>query len=229
MFMRLLTSAIFAGALAGLVGGILQLYFVQPVLLLAELYESGQLVHFGAEPVMISMGYAGFDLTRDLWSLAFSLLIYCGYGLMLVALMGIASDQSLISAHPTFRHGIIWGVGGFVALHLAPSFGLAPEVPGGASADLEARQVWWFATTLATSVALWLFAFAKTRKMIGLGVILLFAPHLFGPPEVTYLRGPVPPEIAALFASRMLGVGLIAWVVLGAAASHIFGRFSASE
>jgi predicted cobalt transporter CbtA len=48
MFMRLFTSAIFAGALAGLVGGILQLGFVQPVLLMAELYETGQLVHFGA-------------------------------------------------------------------------------------------------------------------------------------------------------------------------------------
>jgi len=71
MFMRLFTSAIFAGALAGLVGGILQLGFVQPVLLMAELYETGQLVHFGAEPEAISISYAGIDLTRDLWSLAF--------------------------------------------------------------------------------------------------------------------------------------------------------------
>ena len=229
MFMRLFTSAIFAGALAGLLGGILQLGFVQPVLLMAELYETGQLVHFGAEPEAISISYAGIDLTRNLWSLAFSILIYCGYGLMLVALMGIASEQSLISSRPCLRHGIMWGVAGFVALHLAPSFGLAPEVPGVASADLEARQIWWFATTLATSVALWLFAFARTRLMIALGVILLLAPHIIGAPTVSQFRGPVPPEIAALFASRVLGVGLVAWVVLGAAASYIISRFSPSH
>ncbi len=229
MFMRLLTSAIFAGALAGVVGGMLQLCFVQPVLLAAELYESGQLVHFGAEPVAVPMAYAGFDLTRDMWSLAFSILIYCGYGLMLVALMGIASEQSLITSRPGLRQGIIWGIAGFVALHLAPSFGLAPEVPGGASADLEARQIWWFGTTLATSVALWLFAFAQNRLVIALGVIVLLAPHIIGAPQVAQLRGPVPPEIAALFASRVLGVGLIAWVVLGATASHIFSRFSPSQ
>ena len=229
MFMRLLTSAIFAGALAGLVGGVLQLFFVQPVLLLAELYESGQLVHFGAEPVATSIAFAGFDMARDLWSLAFSILIYCGYGLMLVVLIGVASERSLIPSHPGFRHGIIWGIAGFIALQLSPSFGLAPEVPGVASADLESRQIWWFATTLATSLACWIFAFAQSRLVLGVGVVLLLAPHVIGAPEVDHLRGPVPPEVAAHFASRMLGVGLVAWVVLGGTASYFFSRFSPPE
>ena len=41
MFSRILTSAVFAGAAAGLIAALLQLFFVQPVLLHAELYESG--------------------------------------------------------------------------------------------------------------------------------------------------------------------------------------------
>ena len=47
MFSRILVSALFAGFLAGLIAALLQLVFVQPVLLHAELYESGALNHFG--------------------------------------------------------------------------------------------------------------------------------------------------------------------------------------
>ena len=51
MLTRIVTSALFAGAAAGLVAALLQFIFVQPVLLHAELYESGALQHFGAAPV----------------------------------------------------------------------------------------------------------------------------------------------------------------------------------
>lgn len=47
MLSKLLVSALFAGAAAGLIAGLLQLVFVQPVLLHAELYENGTLAHFG--------------------------------------------------------------------------------------------------------------------------------------------------------------------------------------
>ena len=45
MIARYVISALFTGALAGLIAGLLQLIFVQPVLLHAELYEAGTLVH----------------------------------------------------------------------------------------------------------------------------------------------------------------------------------------
>lgn len=101
---------------------------------------------------------------------------------MPVVLIGVASEQSLIPSHPGFRHGMIWGIAGFIALQLAPSFGLAPEVPGSTSANLESRQIWWFATTLATSLACWIFAFAQNRLVLGMGIVLLLAPHMIGAP-----------------------------------------------
>ena len=61
MFARILTSALFAGAAAGVVAAILQFMFVQPVLLHAELYEAGDLVHFGAEPVSAIQALPGFE------------------------------------------------------------------------------------------------------------------------------------------------------------------------
>ena len=56
LFSRIVTAALFGGSIAGCIGGLLQLIFLQPVLLHAELYEGGDLVHFGAEAVSIS-GY----------------------------------------------------------------------------------------------------------------------------------------------------------------------------
>jgi cobalt transporter subunit CbtA len=221
MLSKLLTSALFAGAAAGLIAGLLQLLFVQPVLLHAELYETGKLVHFGATAVSANPELPGFDPVRDLLSIVFTMLTYTGYAMMLVALMLLAEERG---ATVTVRTGIIWGVAGFVAAHLAPGFSLAPEVPGVAAADVGARQVWWFATVIGAGVAMWLLAFGRNWAMWGVAIILLAAPHLIGAPEPDSFIGPVPTEIGALFAARAFGVGLAAWVILGCFAAYFFDK-----
>ncbi len=222
MFTRILTSALFAGAAAGLITALLQLWFVQPVLLHAELYEGGDLVHFGTgSTVTAHPDLPGFDAVRDGLSIVFTMLIYSGYALMLVAAMALAQTRgAVISA----RTGLIWGVAGFVIVHFAPGFSLAPEVPGVAAADVTARQVWWFATVIAAAVALWLIAFGKGWIAWAAAVGLLLAPHVWGAPEPDVFAGPVPTEIGALFAARAFGVGLAAWVLLGLLAGHFWSR-----
>ena len=239
MFARLVISGIFAGALAGCVGGILQLYFVQPLLLSAELYESGQIVHFGAggSTANIAPGiiWGGFNTTRDTLSILFSIAIYCGYGLLLVAAQGLAQGltQGLTLAktpasnnQTIMRQGAIWGLAGFCAFHFAPSIGLAPELPGNASAALETRQIWWFTTALATALALWLFAFGGRSWHIALGIALILAPHIIGAPHSHNFHGTAPPELAALFATRSLGVGCIAWLILGTTSHYFYHRLA---
>ena len=158
MFQRLLTSALFAGFCAGLIAAALQLAFVQPVLLHAELYEGGELVHFGAEAVSAHPELPGFDPVRDGMSVLFSALIYVGYGLILVAAMAMAAERGVrIDA----RTGLIWGIAGFLAFQFAPAFSLPPEVPGVAAAELGARQVWWWGTVAATAVGLALIGFGR--------------------------------------------------------------------
>ncbi len=212
MYTRILISALFAGASAGLIAGLLQLFLVQPVLLHAELYESGVLAHFGVAPVSAHPDLPGFDLMRDGLSLIFTMLIYTGYALILLAVMSLAEDRGAVI---NGRWGILWGVAGFVAFHLAPGFSLAPEVPGVAAADVTARQIWWFATVGTAAVAMWLIAFGGNWMMWGLAAILLLAPHVIGAPEPEVFAGPVPTELAALFAARAFGVGLAAWVSAG--------------
>lgn len=224
MFQRILTSALFAGFFTGLIAALLQLVFVQPVLLHAELYESGILVHFGADPISAHPGLPGFDMMRDGLSVLFSALIYVGYALMLVACMGLAAERGhTINA----RTGLIWGVAGFVAAQFAPAFSLPPEVPGVAAADVGARQIWWWSTVTATALALGLIAFGKSPVAWGAAVLLLLAPHVIGAPQPDSFAGPVPPELAALFATRALGVGLAAWALLGLFSGYFWQRESA--
>ena len=222
MFSRILSSALLAGAAAGLIAALLQLYFVQPILLHAELYESGDLVHFGsASKVAAVQQVGGIDLVRDGLSVVFTMLIYTGYGLILTALMSLAADGG---AEINARTGILWGLSGFIAVHFAPGLTLAPEVPGVAAADVYARQIWWFATAGAAIVAMWLIAFGRNWMSWGSAIALLIAPHVIGAPMPEVFSGPVPTELGALFAARAFGVGMAAWVVLGAFAGHFWAR-----
>ena len=221
MYSRFLISALFAGACAGLIAGLLQLIFVQPVLLHAELYETGELVHFGGAAVSAHPDLPGFDAMRDGLSLIFTMLTYTGYALILLAAMGIAEDRG---ARIDGRNGLIWGVAGFVAFHLAPGVTLAPEVPGVAAADVSARQIWWFATVATAGVALWLIAFGRNWGVWVIAAVLLMAPHVIGAPQPDVFTGPVPTEIGALFAARALGVGLAAWALLGSFAGYFWQR-----
>lgn len=246
MLMRIVSAGMLGGAAAGLLAGLLQLYFVQPVLLHAELYESGELVHFGGTiqgggsehddaPVQgendgSNRGNEESDevgsLLRNGLSVLFSMLIYAGYGMVAAALMSLASERG---ATITARNGLIWGVAGFLAVQLGPGFSLAPEVPGVAAGDLQARQIWWFATAGSAALGLWLIAFGRNWAMWGAAMVLFLAPHLVGAPEPSVLTGPAPTEIGALFAARAFGVGLVGWVLLGFFTAAIWERSGAER
>ena len=219
MFSRILTSALFAGAAAGVLIALLQLLFVQPVLLHAELYETGALVHFGGTAVSAHPELPSFDAVRDGLSIVFTMLTYTGYALVMVALMSMAQN---LGHSITARSGLLWGIAGFVTFHLAPGFSLAPEVPGVAAADVVERQIWWSATVAAAGVAMWLLAFGGNMVSYAIAAALLLLPHLVGAPEPDTFAGPVPTEIGALFAARAFGVGLAAWSLLGCFAGYFW-------
>lgn len=223
---RILISALFAGAVAGLIAALLQLVFVQPVLLHAELYESGKLVHFGGAAVSAHPVLPGFDPLRDGLSVLFSALVYVGYAMIVVALMSLAEQNG---HEVTAKKGLLWGLAGFITCQFAPGISLAPEVPGVASADLVQRQIWWFGTVAAAGVAMWLLAFKEGLAIYATVAALMLAPHLIGAPEPGSFTGPVPPEIGALFAARAFGVGLAAWVILGTCAAYFWVKEGARQ
>lgn len=222
MFSRILISGLFAGFAAGLIAALLQLIFIQPVLLLSELYESGQVTHFGAAKAAgAQMATGGIDLIRDGLSILFTTLIYTGYSLILVAAMALADDRGI---GITVRQGLLWGVAGFVSVQFAPAVGLPPELPGSAAAEMGLRQAWWFGTVAATASGIALIAFGRGWTARGIAAVLILAPHVIGAPHPEAFAGPVPPELAGLFAGRALGVGLVAWVLLGLFAAWFWIR-----
>lgn len=225
MLTRIITTAVFAGFIAGLIAAVLQFLLVQPLLLQAELFEGGALTHFGATGAgtPAHVAWPGFDPMRDLLSVVFTALIYTGYGFLLVAGIAFAADRGHAV---TPRTGLIWGVAGFVTVQLAPAIGLPPELPGAGAADVAARQVWWFGTLFATALGLWLIAFGQSSAAWIIGAAVLAIPHIIGAPEPDLLVGPVPPEIAAHFAARALGTGLVAWAILGALCGHFWNTES---
>ena len=220
MIRRLVVGGLVAGAGAGLVAGLLQLVFVQPVLLQAELYETGALTHFGAGAEHAHAHSQGMDLLRDGMSLLFSAALYAGFGLMMAA--------ALLQAEAMGRRidvglGATMGVAGFAVFLLAPGFSLPPETPGVAAAEIGPRQVWWASTVLLAAVAMALLLFGGRPLAWAGAAALLVAPHLWGAPEPDGFAGAAPPEIAGLFAARVFGVGLAVWVLLGALCARLVG------
>ncbi len=238
MTQRLLTSALFAGFVAGLLAALLHFALVQDLILEAESYESGEATHFAgiaaqpAEPPAHDHG-AGTEahshdhahepggLGRDVLTVVFTALIYVGYALLLVAGFGIASSLGIRIG---LREGLLWGIAGFVTFQLAPAAGLAPELPGTSAADLADRQIWWYGTVLATAAGLSLIAYGHKAHFWLAGAVLLAMPHVIGAPQLDGYAGTAPPELAATFAARVLAVGLVVWASLGALAGWFWNR-----
>lgn len=234
---QMLSSALIAGLVAGLLCAVLQYLLVEPDILLAERYETGELTHVPAAAVpadgqihthsaatateepatQAATGAAASDgegaspVSRLALTVLFTVLTYSGYGLILMG--GIRLTESAgLTIGPS--QALLWGLAGFMAFQMMPALGLAPELPGTPAADLEARQIWWFATVVSTGIGLWLIAYGRAMWQHVVGAGLLAAPHVAGAPETDGFGGVVPPELAASFAAHSLGLGLIIWVVL---------------
>ena len=151
-----------------------------------------------------------------------TIVTFSGFGLLLVA--GFALAERFGAAPRAAVTGVIWGLAGFAALQLAPAMGLAPELPGSAAAEMGARQVWWVGTVAATAIGLALATLSHGRALALAGVALVAAPHVIGAPHPDGFAGVAPPELSALFAARSLGVGAVAWAVLGGFAGMLWTR-----
>lgn len=237
MLKKMLTSALFAGAVTGLIAAVLQLFFVVPVILEGELYETGQVVHFGGASVgdgtehiehaddhppdadAHEHGEESSNLTRHALTILAAMATYIGYGLVLVAGIAIAARAGI---SVTARSGLIWGVAGFMAVQLLPAAGLPPELPGSTAADLQMRQLWWIFAVIASAGGIAAIAFGHNWAIWGAGIVVLLLPHLIGAPHPHDLAGVAPPELAGLFAGRALAVGAAAWSILGLSAGYFW-------
>ena len=238
MTTRLFTSALFAGLVAGLIAVLLQWSIMEKLILEGEEYETGNKNHFAGVLVINEVAEANDQAVIEdeeepenlfkRFSLAFfaSFVVFVGWSLMMTAGFAIAEK---FGKRITIKDGLLWGIAGYAAVHMLPSIGLPPELPGTPAAELELRQLWWVSTVVASVLGFALIAYGQSVFYVVIGLALLVAPHLIGAPHMEGYSGLAPPELSGEYVARSLAVGMIAWAVLGLAAGYIWNRGAASN
>lgn len=232
MLTRLIAAALFAGLAAGLLVAGLQNYFVTPMILKAETFEThapaaegaahthapGEAAHEHSHDANEWQPADGFE--RFAYSALATVATAVGYGLVLVALM------TLTGAVFTIESFFKWALGAFIATTLAPGFGLAPSLPGMGETALAPRQIWWIATALATGAGLYVVThYSRNVLAIAGGIALLAIPHIWGaPPADLAAASGVPARLAAQFAASTMTLSFILWTVLGLGLGLAFAR-----
>ena len=146
---------------------------------------------------------------RTLSTTIASLMTGAGFATILAAV-------SLLSGMPiTQQNGWIWGLCGFLAITLAPSAGLPPELPGMPSADLFSRQVWWLATAAMTAAGIYVLASRKENWAFVPALILILAPHVIGAPLAVKAESQLPPGLVASFAANSIAANAVFWMLIG--------------
>lgn len=228
MLTRVMSVGLLAGFLAGLLIALLQQVTTTPLILQAETSEA----RADAAPSVTSSpkahdhadhdhGWKPADgLPRFFYTSVATIATAVGVAFLLLAGMIFAGDPI------DERRALTWALAGFVATGLAPSAGLAPELPGSGAGELVARQLWWVGTAVATAVSLWGFLRAK-NPLLRLGaVVLLLAPHVIGAPHPHAFESKVPAEVAAQFAALSLVVQGLLWALAGIAVGLLWPRIA---
>ena len=226
MVNRVLTVSLLAGLLAGLLVAALQHVTTTPLILKAETFETAlravELQHASfTGDTRIVLAHGGADaadhaewkpqdgLQRTAFTTIVTIATAIGFAALLLGGMIAAGDAI------TERTALIWAACGFLAFGLVPATGLAPELPGSASAELLHRQTWWIATALVTAGGLWVFLRAEASWLRALAVLAMLVPHLIGAPHPAAPESKVPAEIAAHFAALSLALQAALWLATG--------------
>jgi cobalt transporter subunit CbtA len=160
---------------------------------------------------------------RITYTVLANVLASLGFTLVLAAV-------SVLAGLPiTARNGVVWGLGGFIVFHLAPAFGLPPELPGMPAADLVARQIWWWGTVLATAAALLGMAKLQNATAIGIGALLIIAPHILGAPATPHEPSAVTAHLATTFAASTLATSAVFWLAVGPLLGWLNERFARAD
>ena len=254
LFRRLFLCALFVGALTGLFDSLVQRWQVVPLILAAEMLETGAVSaplagassmdsdHVHADGASHSHDAAWkpqAGVERTAYTVLANMLNAVGLALVLMPVMAFFNRQrggqplSLQAGYgAVLRHGLLWGGAAWVSLFAMPALGLPPELPGMQSAALHARQFWWVGTALCGAGGLAMLFLIKARWRV-LGLALLVLPFAIGAPE--HLSTPyagLSPEVAAqlqALASRFAVATAVAsavqYLLLGALCAAAVARW----
>jgi cobalt transporter subunit CbtA len=236
-FSRIISTAVAAGLLAGLALTAVQMVAVTPVILKAEVYEDaadatpsvahahadGAAVHEHEHENEHRHDHAEWKpengVERTLFTLLADVTMGVGYGLLLSAALTLRGKR------PGWRQGLLWGAAGYLAVFVAPSFGLPPELPGTSAAPLADRQLWWSLTAAATAGGIAALAFGRNWLWALAALVLLAAPHVIGAPQPLVHTSAAPEALAHTFRIASAITNAVFWLVLGSLSAVFFKKF----
>jgi cobalt transporter subunit CbtA len=233
--MPLFRSIVFASVLVGLIVGsaitVVQFFGTIQLIAQAEVFEkSGGAAHHHSEGHASGGPAEAHQHEENAWepqdglerlsfTLAANVLTSIGYSLVLIGLI------SLRGTPVSWREGLVWGLAAFASVMLAPMLGLPPELPGTPSAPLDARQIWWVGTALATASGIALIAFNRAGWVLIPAVAMIAAPHIIGAPLAPEgEHGLAPAELEQRFIAAAVVTSFVFWVMLGSLGAAIHRR-----
>lgn len=224
-FRRLMGGALVAGAIAGVVLFLLQWGLMLPLIQEAERYEhAAHAAH--ADAAGASGAATGHEAAWEP-SEGFERTAYTALGTTLTGIAYAAvffGVAALLGLTLSGRHAWWLGLAGFACFALGPAIGLPPRPPGAAVPELQAAQIWWLATSLATAVGLWLISGRDSSwQRRGIGILFLLAPHLVGAPRPHH-TDTLPRDLIWQFALASVGTQAVFWLVLAKVGSLVQGR-----
>lgn len=229
MFRRIVFSAVLAGVAAGvLLTGIQQLR-VAPVLAEAETYEAAgpaEEAHAHADggahghDAHEHGGWSPADgFERTFWTGVANVGMAIGFALLLGAAFSLRENVS-------WRQGILWGLGGYVAFFALPALGLPPELPGTEAAALQDRQAWWLVTATLSAIGVALIGLARGWPWKAAAVVLIAIPHLIGAPHPDTYHTLAPAELVRAFIVATAVANAVFWIALGAGCAIAFRKLA---
>lgn len=226
MIGRVVLAVILAGIAAGFIMGAIQHVRLTPLILAAEAFERVDHTHDhsatqpeGATDAEGSTAAHDHDhgagwapengWQRTLATTVTAVMAGAGFAAVLAGI-------SLVTGLPiTRQNGIVWGLCGFIAVTLAPSAGLPPELPGMTAAELWPRQIWWVGTIAATSAGIYLIATRRELWALIFAALLVLVPHVIGAPAAAHEPASVPPGLVATFVANAIAANAIFWICIG--------------
>jgi len=237
---RIVSAALLAGILAGLLLTAVQRVQIVPILFKAEVYEEqaaevasarlAEASHKAANHAHASAGHehehaqaaaeSEHHHDADAWKpengwerTFYTAVSNVSLAVGFALLLGAAiCFRGGVSG---WRSGLLWGLAGYAVFFVAPSLGLPPDVPGTEAARLQDRQLWWLMTVLATGAGLSLLIFSRSGVGRIAGVVLLVVPHLIGAPQPHIHNSTAPLELAHAFIYATILANAVFWLAMG--------------
>lgn len=247
IFRQLIFYALLVGVLSGLVLTAAQTWQVVPIIHSAEVFEeeaaavpaiesAGQLETVHSHSAAADEWAPGNGFERTMFTLLSNVLTAIGFAIVVMAAMVASISLSRNNKHSfKWQHGLVWGAAGYTIFWLAPAIGLPPEIPLAATADLQARQIWWLFAVVSTAAGLAGLAYGKSPWRWA-APLLLVVPHMVGAPHAPGAMFAEQPPAAAVqleqLAQQFIGATAIAnlffWIALGLTAAWSVRRIASS-